>query len=183
MPQPIEDVDSSEVILAVLEDRSGDLWVGTEQRGVLHLDGSEVTVYGTAEGLLQDTVRALAEGGDGGLWIGTDGGLSRLHDGELSHHRHVDLVRNVYVDVDDTVWVATRGRGLSRWRDGQWTTWTMHDGLPTDAMYHLLEDDHRHFWISSNRGIFRLSKEDLEGPGDGTARHPARRPLRHHRTA
>lgn len=170
VPWLIDGLGPSAVILAVYEDSLGDLWVGTEQHGVLRRSGPRTTSYGIAEGLLHNTVRALAEDGDGALWIGTDGGLSRLHDGALSHYPGIDLVRNIYVDTDDTVWVATRGRGLSRLRDGQEITWTMNDGLPTDAMYHLLEDDQRHLWISSNRGIFRLAKDDLEARGPGRLR-------------
>ncbi len=40
-------------VLAMLEDRNGYLWVGTQGGGLARFDGREFTVYSTKDGLLE----------------------------------------------------------------------------------------------------------------------------------
>ena len=73
---------SNDTVSALLTDRRGRLWVGTEA-GLNRLDpGRGFVRYaprpGTPGGLLDSTVTALAETRDGALWIGTPLGLNRL---------------------------------------------------------------------------------------------------------
>ena len=62
-------------VLALLEDRRGRLWFGTEGGGLTVLQGGRFRTFGQADGLASDIVRALAEDPEGVLWIGTDAGL------------------------------------------------------------------------------------------------------------
>jgi signal transduction histidine kinase len=39
--------------------------------------------------------------------------------------------------------------------------------LPNDGAFQILEDDNRHFWISSNRGIYSVAKDELNEFADG----------------
>ncbi len=73
---------SNNVIMTVLEDSRGYLWVGTFQ-GLNRYDGYRVRVYrhipGDTTSLSHDEVFALHEGRDGTLWVGTwGGGLNRF---------------------------------------------------------------------------------------------------------
>jgi len=65
--------------LSILADRRGWIWIGTDL-GVLAWNGREWRHLTRQSGLVwPDTDQnALAEDGDGSLWIGTSGGLSRL---------------------------------------------------------------------------------------------------------
>lgn len=70
---------------ALLIDRAGDLWVGTD-RGVSHLRGDAFIADPAIAPLAQMKVWAIHEDSDGGLWFGTrDNGLYRLRDGRLAH--------------------------------------------------------------------------------------------------
>ena len=57
-------------IRALLEDRNGDLWIGTD-RGVSHLHHGAFLSDGVTEALAQTKVWAIHEDADGGLWFGT----------------------------------------------------------------------------------------------------------------
>ncbi len=60
------------------QDHEGRLWVGTEGQGVIVLqDGKEVQQFTTAEGLLSNTIKALAKDENGHVWIGTNKGLNK----------------------------------------------------------------------------------------------------------
>ena len=64
----------------LLEDRLGNLWVGSYNRGVrVFMADGRVLKITRASGLPHDAVRVLFEDREGNVWIGTDGGgLSRL---------------------------------------------------------------------------------------------------------
>src|SRR5579864_2438071 len=64
------------VVQALLQDRAGFLWVGT-QNGLYRYDGSRFLAFGKAEGLPGARVEALHESMDGTLWVGTREGLAR----------------------------------------------------------------------------------------------------------
>jgi signal transduction histidine kinase len=80
--QRIEGLSGSD-IRAVLEDRQGNLWIGTASRGLNWVGREGVRVFTSREGLFDDRVGALHESEDGTLWIGTDAGLCRLRDGRF----------------------------------------------------------------------------------------------------
>ena len=61
-----------------VEDKSGRLWVGTEGQGIIVLkDGREEQRFTIAQGLLSNTIKALALDGTGNIWIGTNKGLNK----------------------------------------------------------------------------------------------------------
>jgi len=51
--------------------------------------------------------------------------------------------------------------GLSRFRDGRFANLSVADGLPSNTIGTLIEDDSGDLWIGSNRGIARLKREEL----------------------
>ncbi len=64
------------VVQVILQDRSGFLWVGT-QNGLYRYDGSRFVDFGKAEGLPGARIESLHETVDGTLWVGTRAGLAR----------------------------------------------------------------------------------------------------------
>src|SRR5258708_27502620 len=68
-------------VQAVLQDRAGFLWVGT-QDGLYRYDGNHFTAFTSLDGLPGTRIEALYEGVDGTLWVSTGRGLARRsHDG------------------------------------------------------------------------------------------------------
>ncbi|MHC1769007.1 MAG: two-component regulator propeller domain-containing protein [Verrucomicrobiia bacterium] len=69
-------------ITALRPDQSGKrLWIGTAAGGMAVYDAelNVVQAWSWLDGLSHDTVNALFQGSDGGLWIGTDNGLTHYH--------------------------------------------------------------------------------------------------------
>ncbi|MGH9380326.1 MAG: sigma 54-interacting transcriptional regulator, partial [Thermoanaerobaculia bacterium] len=69
-------------ILALREDRSGTLWIGTRHNGVFRLRDGVFSAPAWSGALPSPQVRAIHEGRDGALWIHTVGGVARVVDGE-----------------------------------------------------------------------------------------------------
>lgn len=164
---------SSGVVMALLEDRHGVLWVGTNGSGVdRFVDGRFVNV-GPADGLAHHDVRALKESRDGTIWIGTlGGGITLWRDGVVSWLTRAEGLSNhniltLHEDPDGTVWIGTNGGGLNRYHDGRVTHYTTANGLPSDGVFQILDDGRGSLWMSSNRGIFRVTRQDLDDVAEG----------------
>src|SRR5262249_6805425 len=61
---------------AVLQDRAGFLWAGT-QNGLYRYDGSGFTTFDRSSGLPGTRIEVLHESSDGTLWVATDAGIAR----------------------------------------------------------------------------------------------------------
>jgi signal transduction histidine kinase len=71
------------------------------------------------------------------------------------------------VDPDGVLWVATDGGGLARLRDGRWTRYTTREGLVSNSLGYLLDDDAGYLWIGSNAGLMRVARQALNDFAEG----------------
>ncbi len=125
---------SQSSVYAILEDRMGFLWIGTDD-GLNRYDGYRFEVLRSSPGqpgsLSHNRIRALCEDSGGVLWIGThSGGLNRYdrrsrtfthyrHDPEVAGSLAADRVWALHQDRSGTLWVGTGGSGLDRLATGQ----------------------------------------------------------------
>jgi ligand-binding sensor domain-containing protein/signal transduction histidine kinase len=156
---------TSELVRVILQDRAGRYWVGTDH-GLIKYENERAAVYTAKDGLADDDVIALLEDHTGRVWIGTRGGLSRFQDGEfVSFNEQNGLpsnhVRALYEDADGTLWIGTYDGGLGRLRDGRFTRYTVAQGLFNSGVFAILEDTRGNLWMSCNRGIYSVSKQQL----------------------
>jgi signal transduction histidine kinase/ligand-binding sensor domain-containing protein len=150
---------------AIHEDRQGNLWVGTHYGLVRFKDGVQ-TLYQTKDGLPNDIIRVIHEDRQGALWLGTEGGLVKHQDGRFTVFMTKDGLVNervwsIYEDADGVFWLGTFDGGLSRFKDGRFTNYTMTQGLYDNGAFQILEDNSRHMWLSCYRGLYRVSKQQL----------------------
>jgi ligand-binding sensor domain-containing protein len=112
-------------VRAIIEDRQGDLWLGTAGGGLLRFDGARFTTYTEADWLASDDVAQLVENGQGNLWMtpprGIPKGLTRLDRNvnqivtyDAEDGLGLDIVETVTLDRDRRVWLATQG-APTRW--------------------------------------------------------------------
>ena len=66
--------------LSMVGDRDGNVWVGTDSRGLLRLNSHGVAPLQVSDRASPQAVTALFEGREGGLWIGHADGIERLRD-------------------------------------------------------------------------------------------------------
>ncbi|MEO6726239.1 MAG: two-component regulator propeller domain-containing protein [Blastocatellia bacterium] len=158
-------------IFSLAEDEQGQLWLGRSDGLWLFENGKLTSVVADSK-IPISAVRVIIRSQAGGLWVGMDAGLLRYQNGSLRILTERDglpypFVSGLYEDADKTLWVGTRGGGLSRFKDGVFTTFTMKQGLPSDAVYQMLEDDRQNLWCGSSRGIFRVSRQELNQLAEG----------------
>ncbi len=67
-----------EVVIALCQDHTGALWIGTLARGLFRLKDGKFTHYSSAMGLPGGGIDSIAEDEFGNIWLGTGQGLARL---------------------------------------------------------------------------------------------------------
>jgi ligand-binding sensor domain-containing protein/signal transduction histidine kinase len=110
------------------------------------------------QGLPENYVRALAQTRDGYIWVGTDEGVSRF-DGvnffSLGPQERFQggPVQVLYGDSRGALWIGSANSGLSCWRGGKLRKFTVHDGLPSDSITALAEDNKGRIWVGTEAGL------------------------------
>lgn len=176
---------SGNEVRAILEDSRGRLWVGTNRNGLDllergPLDSEDVTFShfrhdpDDPASLGHDSVVALLEAVDGGLWVGTwGGGLDYLDPatGAFTHYRHDDddseslshdRIMALHQDRHGNLWIGTDGGGLNRFDQGTGRFERyLHrpgdpDSLSHDTVEAIHEDSAGTLWLATRYGLNRF---------------------------
>ncbi|HRH44247.1 MAG TPA: two-component regulator propeller domain-containing protein [Pyrinomonadaceae bacterium] len=153
-------------------DREGNIWIATEEGLFKYRDDKELAYYTIKDGLQNDKIITLHFDQKDNLWLGTFDGLSQFKDGKFISYNDAlnspkGFVRAIYEDADGVLWFGTYGDGLVRYKDGKFFNYRVENGLFNNGVFAILEDDRSNFWMSSNRGIHRVSKQELNDFADG----------------
>jgi signal transduction histidine kinase/ligand-binding sensor domain-containing protein len=182
---------------ALAEDRDGNLWLGTEDRGAMRVARHGFVGFTASEGLANPQVASIFEGSDGALYVhsgNTFEGALWLHRFDGSRLKAVrprlppgltylgwSLSQTALLDRSGRWWLPT-GEGLlrypavARFADLASTlpaVYTTRDGLGHDGIERLFEDSRGDLWIGTDgeRTLSRWSRATGEirswGRGDG----------------
>ena len=148
---------ANEYIFAMLVDKAGGKWFGTNGGGATRMQDGHWQTFFPMHGLADYWVYAFAEQSDGHIWIGTWNGANRYDPADGTFQTYVDELVNewvygIAVDRMDHVWFGTEG-GVSMYDGTQWRSWTHEDGLgaPNDDGLPL----------STNTGLGTRSRHNL----------------------
>jgi ligand-binding sensor domain-containing protein/signal transduction histidine kinase len=151
-------------IRTLLQTRDGYLWAGTRS-GLARFDGREFRVH---RDFPRESCTALAEDGQGQLWVGTaSGGLVRLSaQGAVRLTRADgladDRVLSLCAALSGDLWVGTMN-GLNRLHRGRWEAIVLTEPDPHSAsdvqlaVHAIHEDASGGIWLSRSQGVSRLS--------------------------
>ena len=145
------------------------MWIGTDN-GLFRMPGDRLEA---AEAMMSGVaVSAITTDAGGSLWLATESGVMRWHAGGLvpippGGPPSNTSATTIQFDADGTMWVTTEGAGLWRLRNGHWVSFTTRDGLFDDLVWRLLDDGRGNLWMSSNRGIWSVSRQQLDDRATG----------------
>jgi ligand-binding sensor domain-containing protein/signal transduction histidine kinase len=173
----LPDFDAPLNPFCLLRDRDGGLWIGTKDRGLLHVSKESTDHFGRAHGLSSDYISALFEDREGNIWIGTANGLDRFREFAIStisvvHGYSVPSVESVLTDTDGSVWLGTRN-GIDRWQNGRLILYRkrrvqtpstvrqiIDHGLPGDLQAAFYKDVRGRIWAFSPAGASYLDERE-----------------------
>ncbi|MFA4866553.1 MAG: two-component regulator propeller domain-containing protein [Pedobacter sp.] len=178
---------SSDLIYSVLEDAKGRIWVATYQYGInlLLQDGEKVKFANIRNSFKNYPVgswkaRHLAQDANGKIWVATTNGLvifdpdkGNPDDYIFKSYGKVPGDKNslgnndaqyIYRDSKDRMWVATSGGGLNKVlefseKGPKFKVYTKEDGMPSDYILSIIEDNTHNLWLGTENGIAKLNPE------------------------
>ncbi len=126
-------------------------------------------VWTSAQGLPQDSIRAIAQTTDGYLWIATINGLARFDGVKFTAFNASNtpvlgesLLTSLAADFDGSLWIGRVGAGgLVRYRNGVFEPVAVNVGLPTSNVRALLVDSGGTLWVGADGGLERLKNGKL----------------------
>jgi diguanylate cyclase (GGDEF)-like protein len=159
-------------IRAILEDQQGNLWIGTTGGLVKYSNDGAGQLFTTQNGLPDNYIMALTEDKKGQIWVGTGVGVSIIKENKAQTLDIQALEKAQYVfgfyAQKKYMWITT-DRGLIRYRfaDQNLAIIGQKQGLPLDKLFQVIPDTTGHFWLTSNRGIWRISRQEANAVADG----------------
>lgn len=159
-------------------DTRGALWIGSVDDGLSCWQGGKLRKFTMNDGLPSASITALAEDGDGRIWIGTQNGLTLWQDGRLMTVAGAEIfsgktVTTLFGDSKGTMWVGATGAGIFSYRNGKFIQ------LQDPSLNHLFQDPHcllvdhqKRIWIGAG-DAFVLCKDGNQWRRFGMPRHLA----------
>lgn len=161
---------SSDEIFCLKKDKYGNMWIGTNGRGVDIYNAKSGTFSrfaiqeAKASTLFNCYIRSIEEDNLGNIWIGTLGSGLAVYNQESKSFRLYNSA-NTGMPLEDIqtllpikngiVWVGTRGNGIFRldFINNSFSNLAEAQGLANSQIYKIIEDNSGKLWISTNKGI------------------------------
>jgi len=164
-------------ISSLLEDDSGNIWIGTLGGLALYRPDTESFESFFTEGKNKITqVGCLLFDKEQNLWVGTRFGLYKIQfdsDGvpisditkyEYDYQNKGSLSGNYVIsileDVHGELWFGTYGQGLNKLHTASDSVWFEHfsvqEGLSNTIIYGIEQDANQQLWLSTDYGLSRL---------------------------
>jgi len=161
-------------IQALVPDREGALWIGTNA-GLVRWVKGKVERFPETDPLASASILGLMEDREGDLWIGTEtGGLDVLRD---QRFRTIDArnglnsgrITTVVEDADGTLWAGTQEDGLNTLsRDEATDSWrvargfSVKNGLASNVILSLAAAPDDDLWVGTPDGLSRIRGDQVE---------------------
>lgn len=150
-------------VCSIASGNDGNIWLADGRRGLLRFHDGLVESISEGSGAYEVRVAR-----DGILWVGFyQGGITAFRGAAVSHAQFgAGSTQSIEEDQSGAIWVGTTD-GLSRFRNGQWTTWTAAQGLPTGGVYGITSDSVG-LWAISSAGLLQLPFAELDRSPDAS---------------
>lgn len=120
------------------------------------------------QGLPENTVTCVRKTQDGYVWVGTRQGLARFDGARIvtftmsdTPELRSDHITALVEDARGALWIATHGGGVARLREGNFTSFTVRQGLSSDVVNCLAADADGAVWIGTVFGLNRWQGDRL----------------------
>ena len=165
----------------IVKSKEGQWWAGglTQKLMTSHFPNHDslflFTQYNEFTALSKKSINHLLEDDDY-IWASSPIGLYLIHkkkgviqryhsEAESAFQLPINHVHFLYKDAADTYWLATSSQGLiqfqvnSKFEITNYKRYTTQEGLSSDVLYAIIEDDKERLWISTLNGISCLDKK------------------------
>jgi signal transduction histidine kinase/ligand-binding sensor domain-containing protein/DNA-binding response OmpR family regulator len=165
-------------------DRKNNIWAGSLGSGLYRFNKSNNSfnpVFDKKQGIEPNTfeyINAIFEDSNNKLWIGTAYRMFCLTDlgncnysyeiftkGDPSKNIPTCYITAFYEDHNKNLWIGSLDQGLILYnnKNKSFISYQKQDGLASNSIYGILEDNKGNFWISTNKGLakFKVASKQI----------------------
>lgn len=157
----------ADTVNAIVQTPDGFLWLGTN-KGLFRFDGMtlEPIYFSDSPGGQSPYINTLLVAKDGGLWIGEKNNLIYLKDNQLQYvlkegEKPASAISHIYQDSEASIWIATAGDYLFRFKDGKLTHFDHTNGVASSDVYDIQEDKNGYLWVADVAGGLLLYRNGI----------------------
>jgi len=162
-------------VSSITEDEQGRLWVATSSKGVNIFDPQKETfsvindLPTSGLRLSSSYIRIVYTDSRKNMWVGTPRGLNLLKPGAsqfqyfFKSSTSKDSLKSMQINCikEDhlrNIWIGSLRGGLSLYhpQTNSFTTYTKANGLASDNIIDILEDNEGNLWLSTDRGLTKF---------------------------
>ena len=147
---------SGDVILSIMEDREGDVWVASTG-GLDRFRELPVSTVSAKQGLSSDAAHSVLAAADGSIWIGAHDRLTRWQNGKATIFGKAnglpdDVTGALYQDGHGRIWVSTP-HGLAYFDDDRFVA---RNGVSGEEVHYMAGDKTGNLWLSGQQVLSHL---------------------------
>lgn len=155
----------AESVFSLLNDKNNNVWVGTDI-GLFIINKKDYGVTKFKPEIFNSKINYFLLDSKNIIWVGTNNGLFKIAGNEIkAYNTYTGLpsntIRTIYEDADENIWIGTVGGGLCRFRNSQLYVYNELINVLGPDIFCLALDDENHFWITSNKGMYEVSRTEL----------------------
>ncbi len=162
---------SSDNVNCLLLSKQNKLFIGTEiGLNIYDIAQKKFSSYATTANkvFLEKQVTALFEDKKGTIWVGTPIGIHVFEDSKLQFKSFKDSLNRPFKyntncfqqDSQGNIWVGTYHSGLAllNLKNNSYKIFDLSDGLPSDNILAITEDEETNLWISTDNGLVKYNR-------------------------
>jgi signal transduction histidine kinase/ligand-binding sensor domain-containing protein/FixJ family two-component response regulator len=160
---------NTENVWAIHFDRANNIWLGTwSELTRLQPDSGKYSHYQHNKNI-DLRVNTIHEDSTGAVWIGTNDGLDQYdeksdsfksfrYDPDDANSLSDNMINAIHFSDTGIIWLGTNG-GLNKFEPdkGKFTTYRESDGLASDIVAGILEDEQGNLWLNTANGLSRFN--------------------------
>lgn len=161
-------------IYCIYSDKKNRTWIGTSTD--LYLFNKEDETFRKIKAMPNTLVKAMTEDHTGLIWLATANKGVIIYNAETGKATNLSLwcqacssaslgnLSDIFCDRHGNIWISSETGGLYRYDQKSRTIRkiTTKEGLPTNVVYKILEDDRNTLWISTNNGLVCIDTKTMK---------------------
>jgi diguanylate cyclase (GGDEF)-like protein len=172
--QPEASTSALQKIRSIAAAKKGGIWLATAEQ-IFRLQTNELKPLPYDTQKFGEIDRIFSERADGSLLLSTKRGLVQYaaHGAALlwSNLPAQNEISSLF-DDGNVIWLAIDTQGLLRLRDGQARLFDRRDGLPSEWIAQIIDDDFGRLWLGTHSGIVAIAKSALLAADEQAAQLP-----------
>jgi len=182
-PKNNPETQISQYIRRMFQDKSGNIWFGTNGDGVCRYDGKNYVYFSPTDlrsGFGGEAVRGIIQEENGNIWFATNHGVTRFDGSKFVNFTENDGLANNQVwsilkDKSGKLWFGTEG-GVSVFDGKNFTNFTLPEAnlkdfpaaYPASKLINaIFQDNAGNIWFGSNgNGVYKYDGKSIENISD-----------------